>query len=455
MPYIPNTDNDRREMLSRIGAESFDDLIAAIPKELRLGRELAIGALTEIELLDEMKQMAAESTLDLACFAGGGLYDHFIPSALVNILSRPEFMTAYTPYQAEVAQGTLQVIYEFQTHICRLTGMDVANASMYDGATAAAEALLLAAAATKRNKVIVAESVSPLYRLVIETHLSPRGIEQVILPLDDGLSDMSRLEDCCDEQTAGILISQPNFFGQLEDIEEIEKVIHRVGGKLVMAVDPIAQAILKTPGEWGADIAVGEGQPMGVPLSFGGPLVGFFAVRKELIRRLPGRLVARTKDVDGRVGFVLTLQTREQHIRRDKATSNICTNQALCATAVAIYLSLMGKEGLRQVALLSADKAHRTAERLFALDGFEPYFAGPFVREFAVRTPVPASDVIAGLARHKLLAGIDASQLYKGYKGMDHCLIIATTEKRTDAEIARLVDGCREMATGGVLSKLQ
>ncbi|MCM2272952.1 MAG: aminomethyl-transferring glycine dehydrogenase subunit GcvPA, partial [candidate division Zixibacteria bacterium] len=327
-PYIPNTDDDRRKMLDAIGVKSFEDLLSAIPAKLRFDRPLNIPRLSELELLKEIQEMSSRDREGLVCFAGGGVYDHFIPAAVGSIISRPEFMTAYTPYQPEVAQGTLQVIYEFQTHICRLLGMDIANASMYDGASAAAEAVIISTAVTKRHKVVIAESVNPLYREVIHTYLSGRNVEIVTVPLKNGVTDLGKLEDLVDEKTACVLIGQPNFFGMLEEIEPVEKIIHKVGGKLILHVDLVAQALLTTPGDYGADIAIAEGQPLGISVSYGGPLLGVFAVKKDMVRFMPGRIAARTKDLDGKTGFVLTLQTREQHIRREKATSNICTNQA-------------------------------------------------------------------------------------------------------------------------------
>jgi len=449
MSYISNTDADRRKMLQAIGVNDFDDILADIPEKLRLNRPLDIPALSEMEVLAEIERISQENLTGSVCFAGGGIYDHFIPAAVGAIVNRPEFVTAYTPYQAEVAQGTLPVIYEFQTHICRLTGMDVANASMYDGATAAAEAILLCTGVTKRDKVVVCETVSPLVREVINAYMLPRGIEVVTVPMNDGGTDPDRLAEVVDEQTVGVLVSQPNFFGGLEEVDRIAQIIHGVGGRLIMSVDPIAQALLKTPGEIGADIVVGEGQPLGIPMSFGGPLLGFFAARKELVRNLPGRIAARTKDIEGKTGFVLTLQTREQHIRRQKATSNICTNQALCATTAAVHMSLMGKTGLKQVALLSAEKAQQAASSISRLTGFELYFPGPMVREFCVRTPVPAGRIVQGMMDRGILAGIDAGRWYHELKD---CLIIACTEKRTEAQIAALVAGLEELSTSGVLS---
>lgn len=451
-PYLSITDADRKIMLSKLGVENFDQLTEAIPKTMRLNRPLEIAPLSELELLAELEQMAAGNRSDLACFAGGGLYDHFIPAAVGTIISRPEFMTAYTPYQAEVAQGTLQVIYEFQSHICRLTGMDVANASMYDGASAVAEAALVCASVTRRTKILVSETVNPLYCQVMKTYLDPRGIELETIPLKDGTTDLTVLRDSIDEKTAAMVLGQPNFFGQFEEASEVAEMIHKVGGRFIMTVDPIMQTLLQTPADAGADIVVGEGQPLGIPLSYGGPLLGFFAARKDLIRYLPGRIAARTKDSTGKTGFVLTLQTREQHIRRQKATSNICTNQALCATTAAVYVSLMGKVGLKCVALLSVEKAQQVASEVFDIDGYEPYFEGPFGREFAIKTPRPAREIILAMAERGVLPGVDAG---RWYAGMDNCLILAATEKRSDGDIAKLTEGLRELTTSGILSKVR
>lgn len=449
--YLSLTDEDRQKMLAVIGVKSFEELLEAIPENVRLKRPMKIPALSEMELLKQIKEMSTRNREGLVCFAGGGVYDHFIPSAVGAIISRPEFLTAYTPYQPEVAQGTLQVIYEFQTHMCRLTGMDVANASMYDAASGVAEAILIATGVTKRTKVLVSETVNPLYREVVHTYLQGRELEIVTVPMKDGVTDLNRLASLIDDKTACVVLGQPNFFGLLEEIEAVPEMIHKVGGKLIVTFDAIAQAILKTPGELGADIAIGEGQPLGISVSFGGPLLGVFAVKKDLVRHMPGRIVARTKDVDGKDGFVLTLQTREQHIRREKATSNICTNQALCATAASVYVSLMGKTGLKKVALLSAERAQQAAAMICALDGYEPYFRGPFVREFAVRTPLPARDIILAMVERGYLPGVDAG---RWYAGLDHCLIVALTEKRTEVEISRLVAGLKELTASGVLSRM-
>lgn len=453
MPFIPNTDQDRQLMLRQIGVDKFDNLLKPVPENLCLKGPLGLPRpLGELELTNEIKNISSANRSDISIFAGGGVYDHFIPAALENLLSRPEFVTAYTPYQAEVSQGTLQLIYEFQTHICRLTDMYAANASMYDGASAAAEAALLSLGATQRSKILISETVSPLFINVIRTYLSGHEVEIVVVPHKNGVSDFDHIKDSLDDKTACLLLAQPNFFGQIEDIEVGAELIHKMGGHLVVSIDPIAAAILKTPGESGADIVVGEGQPLGLPLNFGGPLLGFFAVTKELIRRLPGRLAARTVDEDGKEGFVLTLQTREQHIRRDRATSNICTNQALCATAVTIYLSLMGRQGLRQAALLSLEKAHQAAEKIFAIPGFESCFEGDFVREFAVRTPIPARDLIEKMIDDfAILPGIDMGRYFAG---MDNVLLLALTEKRTVEEIEALSMALEEYSTNVVLSEL-
>jgi glycine dehydrogenase subunit 1 len=453
MPYIPNTDKDRKTMLEKIGVTGFDELLKSVPDNIRLKEKLKLpGSLSELELLAEIEKISCENKCHLVNFAGGGLYDHFIPAAMENLLSRPEFVTAYTPYQAEVSQGTLQIIYEFQTHICRLTGMDAANASMYDGASAAAEAASLSLGKTRRSKVVISETVNPLYRDVVRTYLSGHNVEIVIIPQSAGTTDFERLKATVDDSTACVILSQPNYFGLIEDIEIGAELVHGVGGLLALAIDPIAATLLKTPGDCGADIVVGEGQSLGIPLNYGGPLLGFFAVRKELIRQLPGRLAARTEDEVGNPGFVLTLQTREQHIRREKATSNICTNQALCATMATIYMSLMGKSGLKQVALLSMDRAYRTFEKILDIPGFAPYFNGSFVREFAVRTPVPAGDIINKMAADKsILPGIDLSRYYSG---MDNALMIAVTEKRTEDDIEKLGLALKEYSTDAVLSKM-
>jgi glycine dehydrogenase subunit 1 len=445
MPYIPNTDDDRRIMLQKIGVSSIENLIAPVPENLRNKGPLQLPEpLSELELSQHMRTVSMKNQSGLVIFAGGGVYDHFIPAAVGAITSRPEFVTAYTPYQAEVAQGTLQVIYEFQTHICRLTGMDAANASMYDGATATAEAIHLAVSYTKKNRVIISDAVNPLYREVIATYLSGQNVEIIVVPNSGGRSDFEKIKGLINDSTAALLLSQPNYFGLIEDVDAGAELIHKAGGLLIMAADPIAALVLKTPADCGADIVVGEGQPLGIPLNFGGPLLGFLAVKKELVRLIPGRIAARTNDDKGRVGFVLTLQTREQHIRREKATSNICTNQALCATTATIYISLLGKNGMKKIALLCMDKTHRTAERIFAIPGYKPYFNSAYLRELVVRTPIPAGQLIDRLIeKNNILPGIDMGRFYGNMKD---ALLLTVTEKRSEAEIDSLIQALRHVS---------
>jgi glycine dehydrogenase subunit 1 len=453
MPYLPITDDDRRRMLRRVGVSSIEELLDVIPEKLRHKEPLEISSLPEMELLTELRHMAREDRKDLVCFAGGGVYDHFIPAAVSAVATRPEFMTAYTPYQPEVAQGTLQVIYEFQTHICRLTGLDVSNASLYDGATAAAEAVILAARATRRDRIVVSDAVNPMYRDVITTYLSGRDMELVTVPSDStGRTDPEQVASEVNDQTAAVLVAQPNFFGMLEEVEALCEKAHEHGAKFIMSVDPVAQAILKTPGEIGADIVVGEGQPLGLPLNFGGPLLGFMAAHRKLIRMMPGRIAGRTRDVEDRPGYVLTLQTREQHIRRDKATSNICTNQALCATMATVYMTLMGRAGLKQVALLSAEKAQKLHQKLTAIEGVEAWFGdAPFVREFALKLPASAREIILDLIDQGILIGVNAG---RWYDNMDDCLIVAATEKRTDEQIEQVAQALEERIRSREMSQV-
>ncbi len=442
MPFIPNTDADRAAMLKRIGVKSFDDLLENVPQAARVKAPLDLApALSEPELEAEFSSLAAENT-PLVCFAGAGIYDHYTPAAVKSIVSRPEFMTAYTPYQAEVAQGTLQVIYEFQTHICRLTGMEVANASMYDGASAAAEAVMTALAKTRRKKVIIAGGLNPLYIDVIKTYAQGFDaefnlVDEAPLQSSTGVMNLEALDRVIDDSSACVIVSQPNFFGLFENIQEIADKIHAVGGMMIVVADPIALALITPPGKQGADIVVGEGQPLGIAMSYGGPLVGFFATRKELIRKLPGRLVGRTTDADGKPGYTLTLQTREQHIKRARATSNICTNQALCATAATVFMSLLGKHGLRQLSELCLERAHYAAGKIQEIDGYSLTFASAYHREFVVSCPRPAAEIIAELCKQGILAGVDLGRFYSG---MGNQLLIAFTERRTYKQIDSLID---------------
>jgi len=373
---------------------------------------------------------------------GGGAYDHFIPAIVDHIISRSEYYTAYTPYQAEVSQGTLQTIYEFQSLICELTGMDVSNASMYDGATATAEAALLAHAHTGRVEVLVAGSLNPNYRKVINTYCGSIKMKVSTLPSVEGLIDVEETKKKLSDKVASVIIQIPNFFGLLEDVLKIEPLVHSVGALLVLVCDPISLGIFKTPGEYNADIAVGEGQALGGNLNLGGPYLGYFAAKRFLVRRMPGRIVAATTDTRGQKGFVMTLQTREQHIRREKATSNICTNEALCALSACVYLSIMGKLGIRKVAELCLQKSHYAAEQISRIDGFKKRFDALFFKEFVIETPLPPKKVIRSLLKRGIFAGVDLGLFDRKLKNQ---LLICVTEKRTKEEIDRLVDELRKL----------
>ncbi|MBI4552926.1 MAG: aminomethyl-transferring glycine dehydrogenase subunit GcvPA [Candidatus Latescibacteria bacterium] len=441
MTYIPNTDADREAMLRAIGIPSIQALLSTVPREVRLTRPLRLpAALSEPELRDLMAELAGQN-LDFdhaVSFVGGGMYDHFVPSAIRHLASRSEFLTSYTPYQPEVSQGTLQAIYEYQSMICELTGMDVANASMYDGASATAEGMLLARAATGRSRVAVAGSVHPQYIETLRTYAHGPRLTIDLIPCPNGALDPARLHDAVSDQTACVLVQHPNFFGGLEAVADIERITHAHGALLVMAVDPMSLGLLKPPGDYGADLAVGEGQGLGNQVSFGGPTVGFFAARQELIRRMPGRIAGKTVDTQGRRGFVLTLQAREQHIRREKATSNICTSQQLNALMATIYLSMMGKVGLRKVGELCLQKSHYAADQISQLPGFSLRFSIPFFKEFVVRTPVPPGRIVHELAKQRLLAGIDLGWFPS--LNVDDCLLVAVTERRTKPQIDRFVE---------------
>ncbi len=445
MTYVPNTEQDRAQMLKRIGVESFEDLIQCIPDSVQLKGELKLPfPLSELQLTKLLTELSSQNknTSQMINFLGGGAYDHFIPAVVDHIISRSEYYTAYTPYQAEVSQGTLQSIYEFQSLICELTGMDVANASMYDGATATAEAALLAHAETQRNEIFVAGSINPSYREVLLTYCRSLRLKVKTLPSNDGLVDLEAIKRSISDKVACVILQSPNFCGLIENIEEIEPLTHSAGALLILASDPISLGILKTPGEYNADVAVGEGQAMGNNLSFGGPYLGYFACRRNLIRRMPGRIVGITTDTQGRRGFVLTLQTREQHIRRERATSNICTNQALCALASCVYLSLLGKSGIKKVAELCLQKSHYAFDQITKIEGFKKRLDAPFFKEFVVETPILPKRIIRSLVKQNLFAGIDLGQFDRKLK---NCLLVCVTEKRTKEDIDYLVDELRKL----------
>ncbi|HHS12431.1 MAG TPA: aminomethyl-transferring glycine dehydrogenase subunit GcvPA [bacterium] len=440
MPFIPTTDSNRKEMLKTIGVSDFEELLQPVPEKIRFKKAYDLPQpLSELEVTGLLHDLAAKNEHGgtHTCFLGGGAYDHFIPAAVGHVTSRSEFYTAYTPYQPEVSQGNLQAIYEYQTMIANLTGMDVANASMYDGASSLAEAALLAHTQTRRPEILVSKAVHPFYRETVKTYCMRSGVEVREIDIQNGGTDPDSLRGALSDQTAGVLVQHPNFFGCLEEVESMEKIVHEAGGLFVVSVDPISLGLLKPPGQYGADVATGEGQSLGNSVSFGGPYVGIFTVKQELIRRLPGRLVGVTMDSDEKRGFVLTLQTREQHIRREKATSSICTNQQLCALASTVYLALMGKAGIRTVAHLSTQKAHYMAGRLAELPGVDRLFSRPFFKEFAVRLPVSPQKAIDALRKEKIFAGIDLDRFDYGIKDG---LLIAVTEKRTRGEIDRYMD---------------
>ncbi|MFA5523604.1 MAG: aminomethyl-transferring glycine dehydrogenase subunit GcvPA [Tissierellales bacterium] len=437
--YIPNTEADRKRMLESIGVSSIGDLFSDIPNNLKLNRKLNIGdAMSEMEIASHMKVLTDKnkSTDELVCFLGAGAYDHYIPSIVKHLAMRSEFYTAYTPYQPEISQGTVQIIFEYQTMITNLTGMDVTNASMYDGPTAAAEAAIMSCENTRRKSVIVSKTVNPETRKVLKTYLSVRDIELVEVDMADGVTDVEKLKSLVSKDTAGVIVQSPNFFGVIEDITEVEKIIHENKGNLIMYTDPISLGILKTPGDLGVDIVVGEAQSLGNRLNFGGPHLGFLATTSKLVRKLPGRIVGQSIDVDGKRAFVLTLQAREQHIRRYKATSNICSNQGLNMVMAAIYMITMGKQGLREVALQSTQKAHYAYNEVIKSGKFKPLFKQPFFKEFAVTSDIEASKVNKELLNKGILGGYELGKEYVGY---DKGLLFCVTEKRTKAEIDRLV----------------
>jgi glycine dehydrogenase subunit 1 len=437
--FLPLTDGERREMLAHIGATSEDDLFAELPPAIRLEEGLDLPPpLSEMEALAHLEALAAKNRhlREYPCFIGGGVYDHFIPSVVSHITGRSEFYTAYTPYQAEISQGVLQSIYEYQTLICRLTGMEAANASLYDGASALAEAAVAACAATRRRKVLVSRSVNPHYRRVLQSYLEVRDLQLQEAPLLEGATDYAAVEKMFDDDTAALLLQQPNFFGLLEEMEPAAALAHRHGALLVLSTDPLSLAVCRTPAEYGADIVTGEGQVLGNPPSFGGPLLGFFAARQKLIRRIPGRIAGETVDREGRRGFVLTLQTREQHIRRERAISNICSNQALNALAAAVYLAAMGPAGLREVAELCLQKAAYAREKITALRGFAQVFPGVHFKEFAVRLPGSGAGLNKYLLKHRLIGGLDLEPLYPE---LGPAMLFCVTETKSREQIDALV----------------
>jgi len=446
--YVPHSKADLRTMLGAVKASSLEELFADIPEDVRRREPLALPAgLSEVEVLGELQRLAAADTpaSALISFLGAGIYDHYVPAIVEAIISRGEFLTAYTPYQPERSQGVLQSIFEFQTAICELTGMDVSNASMYDGGTALAEASILAGSQTRRGKVVLSAGVHPEYRQVLVTETAGHGPRpQVVDLLAGAATDLAALERAVGDDTAAVVVQQPNFFGALEDLAAAAEIAHAAGALLVVVADPVSLGLLEAPGRLGADVVVGEAQSLGNAMSFGGPGLGFMAVTRPLMRRIPGRLVGETVDLEGKRGFVLTLQTREQHIRREKATSNICSNHAVNALAALVHLSWLGREGLAELGLLCARKAAYLRARLLEVPGVTAWTEGPVFREFAVRLPLRAAELAEALVPQGYLAGVPAGRFAGQFSGpaaedLGRVLLIAVTEKRSRAQLDAFV----------------
>jgi glycine dehydrogenase subunit 1 len=441
LSYVLNTADQQRAMLEQIGVASIQDLFQSIPPDVRLDRPLQVPpALSEQELTQHLRRLAGrnQGAEWAVCFLGGGSYDHFIPAVVDAVTGRSEYYTAYTPYQAEASQGSLQAFFEFQTLICQLTGLDVANASLYEGGSAVAEAILMALGIhPKRHKVLMADSVHPEYRRTVETYLANLDARLTTLPVPNGFLDPEDLKRAVDDETVCVVVQHPNFFGCLEEVEALAEAAHARGALLVVSFDPISLGLLKRPGQYGADIAVAEGQSLGTPLAYGGPYLGLLACRQEFVRKMPGRLVGQTVDRQGKRCWVLTLQTREQHIRREKATSNICTNQGLLALRATVYFAALGPQGLQETATLCTRKAHYAAECLGRLPGARLRFERPFFKEFTLRIPGDVPALLTDVLGHGYHAGL---HLGRWYPELADCLSIAVTEKRTRAEIDGLAE---------------
>lgn len=442
MSYIQNTDQDRKDMLEAIGADSVEDLLEPLPTELRVKDGLKLPPpMSEAEVYSRCSELARlnKPAGEMASFLGGGIYDRFIPATVRYVLGRSEFYTSYTPYQAEVSQGTLQAIYEYQTMIARLTAMDAANASMYDSATALAEAMLMSCAVKRAKRILVPSALSPGVMAVLRSYAAGQGIVIDTMPWNEGgMIDMEKTAGMLSEKTAAIVLAQPNYFGLIEDGVAISEMAHSKGALLIVLADPVSLALITPPGEYDADIVVGEGQSLGIPQNFGGPLLGFLATKKQYIRKCPGRLISATTDVDGKRGYVMTLQTREQHIRREKATSNICTNEGLCALSAAVYLSTLGEDGFREVAVQSASKSRALYKMLSRVDGCEFPFGDNFFQEFVVRMPGRSKRFLAEARAQGILGGIELSANFPEL-GED-ALLVAVTEKRTLEQLERYRD---------------
>ena len=437
--YIPNTDLDIKEMRDVVGVESIDALFNDIPDHLILDRELYLdNGMSELEIQNRMNELSKKNidVKELTCFLGAGAYDHYIPSIVKHLAGRSEFYTAYTPYQPEISQGTLQVIFEYQTMICNLTGMDVSNASLYDGATACAEGAIMATESTRRSTVLVSKTVNPETRKVLHSYMGFRNKKVVEVDASDGVTDIDKLKAAINQDTAAVIIQNPNFFGIIENMQEVEKITHDDKALLISSVDPISLALLKKPGEIGVDIVTGDAQSFGNNLNYGGPYLGFMATTTKLMRKMPGRIVGQSLDEDGKRAFVLTLQAREQHIRRFKATSNICSNQNLNVLIATIYMVTMGKKGLREVAIQSTQKAHYAMNKITENGIYKLTFNQPFFKEFVVTGQQDGSMVNKELLKHNILGGYN---LHKDYSDLENTILLCVTEKRTKQEIDQLV----------------
>lgn len=444
--YLPDTKQDQAEMMAALNIASIDELFEDIPAEIRLQEELSIPeAVSEPLLMKKMIQLSAKNknANHFPTFLGAGTYDHYIPNVVDHMLLRSEFYTAYTPYQPEISQGELQAIFEFQTMVCELTGMDVANSSMYDGFTSLAEAASLAIASTRRSKVLVSKAVHPESRAILHTVAGGPGYAVEEVNLVNEVTDLEQLERQIDKDTAAVIVQYPNFFGSIEDLAEVKKIAAEKGALFIVSANPLALALLQTPGHFGADIVVGDMQSLGIPMSFGGPHCGYFAVNKKYMRKIPGRIVGQTADESGKRGFVLTLQAREQHIRRDKATSNICSNQALNALASSICMSALGKQGIRRMAQLNFEKADYAAKTL-EKKGFTIINKAPFFNEFVVELPCPAKKVNAKLIESGIIGGFDLATDY----GLENQMLLAVTEQRTKEEIDKFIEVLEEVVNG-------
>jgi glycine dehydrogenase subunit 1 len=441
-PYITNTPKETAEMLKDIGVANIDALFADIRPEHRPKSFDLPKGLSEYEVMRHVTGLSLKNNVHVVPFIGGGYYDHYIPTAVPSLTSRGEFYTAYTPYQPECAQGTLQALFEYQSSICALTGMEVSNASLYDGGTALYEAMMMAIRITGRSKVVMDGGVSPIYRKILKTYTHHLSFQFEEMPVEHGQSSRQELDHMLDKNTAVVILQNPNFFGAIDDFTDIIERAHKVGALALVSVYPISLGVLKTPADMGADIVTGEGQSLGLPLNFGGPYLGFMAARKKFIRKMPGRIVGETVDAQGRRCFVNTLQAREQHIRREKATSNICTNVSLCALQAAIFMAMVGKNGLKEMAQLNLDKAEYAKQVLSKIKGVEVKRSAPTFNEFTVHLPKDASKVVAAMMKKGFAAGFP---LGRYYPGMERYLLVAVTEKRTKDEIDRYAKALQEV----------